>query len=67
MTTPLQAKIICNKARATDGIITPTETLMLVNWVEATIKSQEETKLEDPSYAAYKYSTSNPNSRDYVD
>jgi len=67
MTTLTQAKILCKKAHNTSGILTPTETLMLVDWVETTIKDQEETKLENPSYAAYKRNAPNPNSRDYVD
>jgi len=34
MTTLTQAEIICRKARANDGILTPTKTLMLVEFAE---------------------------------
>jgi hypothetical protein len=34
MTTNTQAKVICDKAKHTQGIITPTEVMMLVDFVE---------------------------------
>lgn len=68
MTTLTQAKILCKKAHNTSGILTPTETLMLVNWVETTIKAQEDWQASvDGMGRASRTPSSNPNSRDYVD
>lgn len=37
MTTNAQARVICDKAKRTQGIITPTEVIMLVDFVTSVL------------------------------